>query len=452
MHNQLVVYNTLSQKKEVFVPIRPGHVAFYVCGVTVYDHCHIGHARVYVVFDCMRRYLEWLGYTVTFVQNFTDIDDKIIQRAQEKQISTETLTDGFIQSFFEDMDRLYIKRASLYPKATDYIPSMVKMIERLIDQGSAYVSNGDVYFSVGTFKPYGTLSKKILQDLVSGSRVEVSDKKRNPLDFALWKASRPGEPQWESPWGMGRPGWHIECSAMILDTLGPTIDIHGGGEDLIFPHHENEICQSESFTGKPFSTYWMHNGFVTIRDKKMSKSLQNVWNLKEGLSLFDGETIRFFLLKTQYRSPLSFSEEGMREAKTALEKLRDTLKRYPIELDQEPPSPAMGDLQKQYHLAIQDDFNFAQAIGYLFEMSTVIHKTGQGSQLLYNCGKIMGLFNAKNGQDGSLDPLVESLISQRQLAKENKDYAKADLLRNQLLQDYGIVLEDTKDGLRWRCV
>ncbi len=320
----IYLYNTLSGKKEVFVPSNPPEVTFYTCGVTSYDYCHVGHARVYVVFDCIRRHLAYRGYSVRFVQNFTDIDDKIIKRSNELGEDWRSLTDRFIAACLEDLVALNVLPAESYPRATAYIDQMQALISVLIDKKAAYVAGGDVYFSVAAFPDYGKLSKKVLEDLVAGSRVGVSDIKKDPLDFVLWKSAKPGEPSWESPWGAGRPGWHIECSAMVLSSFGETIDIHAGGQDLIFPHHENEICQSECATGKSFSRYWLHNGFVTIRDEKMAKSAGNFFTIRDLLAKYSGEVVRFFLLKTHYRSPLGFSLEGLDESAQALSRLQHT--------------------------------------------------------------------------------------------------------------------------------
>ncbi len=445
----LKLYDTLTQSLLDFKPQNPNQVSFYVCGVTVYDFCHIGHARAYVNFDCMRRFLEFKGYPVKFVQNFTDIDDKIITRANERNIPFSTLTQQFIDAFFEDMDALHIKRADFYPRATDYIPQMLEMISGLIQSGAAYESQGDVFASVHSFHKYGCLSKKNLDDLQAGARVDISEKKRNPLDFALWKKAKPNEPAWDSPWGAGRPGWHIECSAMVLHTLGETIDIHGGGEDLIFPHHENEICQSESFTGKPLANAWIHNGFVTIKDEKMSKSKQNFFTIRDVLKQFSGEVIRFFLLKVHYRSPLNYSHDGLVEAEQALKRLHTTLNNI------SDSAPVHNDLKtqleaftQQFITAIDDDFNFTQAIGILFEMSRLINKEEAGTAYLRNCGRILGLFEA---QQADTPPAVVLDLSEKRLeARKNKNYALSDSIRKQIQDEFGWILEDTKEGIRWK--
>lgn len=442
----LVLHNSLSGKKEPFTPLKPGEVSFYVCGVTVYDYSHIGHARVYVNFDCMRRFLEDRGFTVKFIQNFTDIDDKIIARSQESGTPYLALTQTFIEAYLEDMGKLFVKPATAYPKATEHIAFMQEMIATLMAQGAAYEVDGDVIFRVSSFPSYGKLSKKVLEDLQSGIRVERSDKKENPLDFVLWKAAKPGEPSWDSPWGLGRPGWHIECSAMAIQHLGPTIDIHGGGEDLVFPHHENEICQSESFTHQPFANYWLHNGFVTIKNEKMSKSKGNFFTIRDILKEFDGEVIRFFLLKVHYRSPLHFSFEGLQEAKQALQKLRHTMATMPLTQPQAEVD-AFALIEKRFYEAIEDDFNFTQAIGILFDLNRLIHKTGSGTAVLLKLGQLLGLLNPEpSSEEPVFSEVVWALVAQRQEAKKNKNYALADQLRAELADVHQVILEDTAAG------
>ncbi len=321
----LRVYNTLSGEKEVFVPLKPGRAGMYVCGVTVYDFCHIGHARANVVFDVIYRYLRYAGYDVTYVRNYTDIDDKIINRANQEGVDYRTISDRYIQAFDEDMERLGLAKPTVEPKATDHIGGIIAIIETLISKGHAYESEGDVYYAVETFPDYLKLSKRNLDEMKAGARVEVGDKKRHPMDFALWKDSKPGEPWWQSPWGKGRPGWHIECSAMSMEFLGATFDFHGGGKDLIFPHHENEIAQSEAANGCQFVRYWLHNGFVNINSEKMSKSLGNFFTIRQVLEKFDPETLRFFILSAHYRSPIDFSDQNLDEARTGLERIYSCL-------------------------------------------------------------------------------------------------------------------------------
>lgn len=449
----LQIFNTLHRQKEPFKPLTPNEVKMYVCGVTVYDRCHIGHARAYVVFDTIRRYLENSGYTVTYVQNFTDIDDKIIRRANEAGITTQELTRQTIADYFTDMAELNIKPATIYPKATESIPEMHAMITTLIENGCAYPTpDGHVYFAVNQFKDYGKLSGKVLDDLIAGHRVEVSDSKQNPGDFVLWKPAKPGEPSWESPWGAGRPGWHIECSAMAAAALGKTIDIHGGGEDLIFPHHENEIAQSECTYHQPFANYWVHNGFVTIDNEKMSKSLKNFVSLRDILDQFDGQTIRFFLQKAHYRSPINFSDAGLTEAKTALNRLKNTA----LNAESSPPSDgqinALNQFENRFTAAMNDDFNTAEAIGVLFDLNKFINTEKTGQELLVKLCGILGLtFSRETFGENELANRVETLIDERNLARKNKDFKRADEIRNQLLGD-GIALEDTADGTRWHRV
>lgn len=449
------VFNTLSGQKEPFIPLREGQVSFYVCGVTVYDYCHIGHARAYVVFDTIRRYLTARNYQVRYVQNFTDIDDKIIQRAALKDMSVTELTETMIQAYFDDMDQLNIQRADSYPRATGHMAEIFEIIQSLLDKNAAYITpSGDVCYSVEAFPPYGKLSKKILDDLVAGARVDVSDQKRNPADFVLWKPSKPGEPAWESPWGAGRPGWHIECSAMAIHELGPTIDIHGGGEDLIFPHHENEIAQSEAHTGQPFAKYWVHNGFVTINDEKMSKSKKNTYSIREILGEYAGEVLRFYLLRSHYRTPFNFSKDGLDESFSSLTRLHKTLATFPVHAD-----PAV-DIASDAHLsgfnarfldAMNDDFNFAGAVGILFELNKFIHREKRGSALLGKLGAILGLFFSDLSSSSQVDEIsdeITQLIDERNKSRTEKDFKRSDEIRAQLL-GMGIQLEDSKEGTRW---
>ena len=449
------VFNTLSGQKEPFIPLREGQVSFYVCGVTVYDYCHIGHARAYVVFDTIRRYLTARNYQVRYVQNFTDIDDKIIQRAALKDMSVTELTETMIQAYFDDMDQLNIQRADSYPRATGHMAEIFEIIQSLLDKNAAYITpSGDVCYSVEAFPPYGKLSKKILDDLVAGARVDVSDQKRNPADFVLWKPSKPGEPAWESPWGAGRPGWHIECSAMAIHELGSTIDIHGGGEDLIFPHHENEIAQSEAHTGQPFAKYWVHNGFVTINDEKMSKSKKNTYSIREILGEYAGEVLRFYLLRSHYRTPFNFSKDGLDESLSSLTRLHKTLATFPVHAD-----PAV-DITSDAHLsgfnarfldAMNDDFNFAGAVGILFELNKFIHREKRGSALLGTLGAILGLFFSDLSSSSPVDEIsdeITQLIDERNKARTEKDFKRSDEIRAQLL-GMGIQLEDSKEGTRW---
>ncbi len=448
----LQLYNTLTKKKELFTPLNPPKVTVYICGVTVYDHCHIGHARAYVVFDIIRRYLKYKDYDVQFVQNFTDIDDKIIARANERGIPCSELTEAMIGAYFKDMALLNIEPADTYPKATDYITEMQTMIQILIEKGHAYEVNGDVCFSVESFKDYGKLSKKVLEDLVSGSRVQARDDKKNPLDFVLWKKAKSNEPSWDSPWGTGRPGWHIECSAMATQNLGPTIDIHGGGADLIFPHHENEIAQSECATNKPFAQFWVHNGFVTIKNEKMSKSTKNFFLVTDILKEVSGEALRFFLMRSHYRSPLNFTMDLLKESEQSLDRLHNTCRRQDVA---NTPSPeqetTLTAFKQQFMDAMDDDINFTAAIGVLFDLNKFVNKEQCGQPLFLELGHLLGLFySVGEDQDKALPIEIDHLIEARAEAKKNKDFAKADALRAQLLNDHHIILEDTAEGTRWK--
>lgn len=441
----IYIHNTLSNKKELFVPQTPNTVRFYVCGVTVYDHSHIGHARAYVTFDCIRRHLIKSGYNVTYIQNFTDIDDKIIAKAQDEQLDINTLTHHYTESYLSDMAALNIMPATHYPKATDHISQMHVIIQSLLDQNIAYItSQGDVCFNVDQCRDYGKLSKKVLSELDAGHRVDINNAKHNPFDFVLWKRSKPNEPSWDSPWGPGRPGWHIECSAMALHHLGHTIDIHGGGEDLMFPHHENEIAQSECHTHQPFANYWIHNGFVTINNTKMSKSLKNTFTIKEILDDFSGETLRFYLLKAHYKTPFNFSLDGLKESDVALKKLHDTLRNYsdPDDLPNE-----LNQYKTRFINALNDDFNVAEAIGILFELAKYIHINHAGVTLLRELGEHIGLFFSDTS-DRQLAPDLLALLNERTAARLAKDYQKADTLRAKLAA-HGIEVKDTSDGSSW---
>jgi len=441
------IYNTLEKQKSLFKSLVPGKVSMYVCGVTVYDYCHMGHARAYVVFDTIRRILSNEGYEVNYVQNFTDIDDKIIKRANEEGRTPESLTKSYIDAYFEDMEQLNIQPANTYPKATHYIGEMIRIVKDLIEKGVAYEVNGDVCFSIASYKDYGKLSKKVLDDLEAGARVDIDSSKENPLDFVLWKKAKPGEPSWKSPWGEGRPGWHLECSAMAIKELGPTIDIHGGGEDLIFPHHENEIAQSECHTGKHFSNYWIHNGFVTINEEKMSKSLGNFFTLREVLKRFSGEVVRFFLLKVHYRSTINFSFDGLEEAKVAYSRLKNTINNVP---DAPIPSELQSDfdaIEHQFLTALRDDFNTAEAIGYLFDLNKLVNTHQVGSSVLKRLGMLIGLFYQEDHLE--LPDEVLKLVEERTAAKQSKDFERADAIRQEIEDSFNIRIRDTREGLQW---
>jgi cysteinyl-tRNA synthetase len=485
------IHNTLSGKKEDFIPLQEKKVGMYVCGVTVYDLCHIGHARSAIVFDTIYRYFRYRGYEVTFVRNFTDIDDKIIRRANEEGVDCKTIAEKYIGEFNIDMGRLGLEKPSVEPRATEHIPEMIQLISALMQKGLAYPGGGDVFFSVGKFKNYGKLSKRDLEEMQAGARVEIDEKKENPLDFALWKGSKPGEPSWESPWGKGRPGWHIECSVMSQKYLGETFDIHGGGRDLIFPHHENEIAQSEAATGKTFARYWIHNGFVNINKEKMSKSLGNILTIKEILKDWHPEVLRLFFLSHHYRSPVDYSEDSFNEAKSGLDRFYITLNAIQEELAK-PISPpqrktdssaienchqAIESFQTRFEEAMDDDFNTAQALGYFYELQTHLNSflslskgnpteeitslLKQGLDHFSKIGWVFGLFRedpgdylARQRKEGlkKLNFTEEEIlrsIEERNLARKEKNYKRADEIRNDLLSK-GIVLEDTPSGTNWK--
>jgi len=501
----LTISNTLAGKKEAFHSISPETVRMYVCGVTVYDYCHLGHARSALVFDVIRRHLEHSGYTVEFVKNFTDVDDKIINRANEQGVPWETVTAKFIDAYYEDMGRLGIRPAWKEPKATEHMADIIRLVERLIQKGMAYQVDGDVYFQVEKYPAYGRLSKRRLEDMQAGARVEVDDRKRHPMDFALWKGSKPGEPSWDSPWGPGRPGWHIECSAMSIRHLGETFDIHGGGMDLIFPHHENEIAQACGATGKEFARYWIHNGFVQVNQEKMSKSLGNFFTIREifGKSEWPeaetGEILRYFLLATQYRSPLDFSDQSLKEAKKAVDGFYDLFKRL-----NEPEGRTLADKRLRESIerckalfdeAMDDDFNTPVAIAELQRLRSDVNKLlDQGLSTearkiarheFRSIGNVLGLFQLEKWQFGShvvpvgqasetdqampltgieaktmgghlspkvefSDEQIEQLIAERLDARKEKNFAKADEIRKSLAA-HGIIIEDKPDGTsRWK--
>jgi len=458
----LKIYNSLNNRKEVFEPITPGQVQMYVCGMTVYDYCHIGHARVLVVFDVVYRYLKHLGYEVTYVRNITDIEDKIINRANENGEPYDQLTERFILAMHEDSDALGVLRPDAEPRATEAVDEMLEMIEVLEQKGFAYqADNGDVYFAVAKFADYGRLSGKKVSELRAGERVEVDAGKRDPLDFVLWKSAKPGEPSWPSKYGDGRPGWHIECSAMSRSLFGNHFDIHGGGQDLQFPHHENEIAQSECCNGEKFVNYWMHNGFVRVNEEKMSKSLGNFFILREVLDSYRAEEIRYFIVSSHYRSQLNYSEEQLDNARSALQRL------YAALLDARPAAlPRDSDYQKRFEEALDDDFNTANAVAVLFDLVREINRSKREqherqhelASLLRHLGGLLGLLQAdaeeflksRAGQSSGLsDTAIEDLVSARLQARADKDWASADRIRDEL-SEAGIVIEDGSDGTRWR--
>jgi len=459
----LKIYNTLAREKQEFVPIVAGKASMYVCGMTVYDFCHLGHARVMVVFDMVSRWLRASGLEVTYVRNITDIDDKIIKRANENNESIGELTARFITAMDEDSAKLGVLRPDIEPRATTHIDGMVDMIAALVTKGFAYpADNGDVFYSVNSFNGYGKLSGKSLEDLRAGERVEVDNHKRDPMDFVLWKAAKPNEPSWDSPWGKGRPGWHIECSAMSADHLGEHFDIHGGGQDLQFPHHENEIAQSEAAHDCTFVNYWMHNGFVRVvsdkdgQEEKMSKSLGNFFTIRDVLKKYDAEVIRFFILRAHYRSPLNYSDSHLEDARQALSRLYTALRGLSVpdaELDWQQPQVA------RFKAAMDDDFNTPEALAVLFELANEVNKTGslETAAILKSLSGILGLLERSPetflqsvvSADGYTSEKIEALIALRLEARQARNFAESDRLRQELMQN-GVVLEDTPQGTTWR--
>ena len=451
----LKIYNTLAREKQTFVPIVAGKVSMYVCGMTVYDFCHLGHARVMVVFDMVNRWLRASGFDVTYVRNITDIDDKIIKRANENGEDISALTQRFIDAMDEDSGQLGVLRPDIEPRATAYIDGMIQMISALIAKGHAYhADNGDVFYSVNSFADYGKLSGKSLEDLRAGERVEVDNFKRDPMDFVLWKSAKPGEPSWDSPWGKGRPGWHIECSVMGAHHLGQHFDIHGGGQDLQFPHHENEIAQSEAAHDCTFVNYWMHNGFVRVDDEKMSKSLGNFFTIRDVLKKYDAEVVRFFILRAHYRSPLNYSDKHLDDAKQALTRLYTALRGVELTAKVDASAPAY----QAFKAAMDDDFNTPEAMAVLFDLANAFNKTKDlaTAQQLKGLANILGLLTRdpeifmQAGSSTSIDAqAIEAKIAARAEAKKAKNFAEADRIRQELLAQ-GIVLEDTAQGTIWR--
>lgn len=459
----LKLYNDLSNRKETFQPLQAGKVRMYVCGMTVYDLCHLGHARVMVVFDVVYRYLQASGYDVSYIRNITDIDDKIINRANERGVPFTELTEEFIQAMHEDADALDVLRPTDEPKATQHMDEILAMISRLIENGHAYaVDNGDVYYDVRSFSDYGKLSGKSIEDLRAGARVELGDAKRDPLDFALWKAAKPDEPAWDSPWGRGRPGWHIECSAMSTKALGDSFDIHGGGADLTFPHHENEIAQSEGATGHPFVKYWMHNGFVRINDEKMSKSLGNFFTVREILEHYRAEEVRYFILTSQYRSPLNYDTEHLDNARAALTRFYTALRGLP-----EKAANGGENYVGRFRDAMDDDFNTPEALAVLFDLVREINRLKESdtdaaaalAAVLRQLGEMLGILQedpedylrggAQAGDDALSDEKIEVMIQARIDARTEKNWGEADRIRDEL-QAAGIILEDGAQGTTWR--
>lgn len=450
------LYNTLTAKKDEFVPIEEGKVKMYSCGPTVYNFFHIGNARPFIIFDTLRRFLEYLGYEVTFVQNFTDIDDKMIKKANEEGTSVKEIAKRYIDEYFIDAKALGIKEADVHPLATENIDAIIDIIKTLIEKGYAYEVDGDVYFSTKKFKDYGKLSHQPLEELESGARVDVDNRKKDAMDFALWKAQKPGEPAWDSPWGLGRPGWHIECSAMANRYLGKTIDIHSGGRDLVFPHHENEIAQSECANDANFANYWIHNGYINVDNQKMSKSLGNFFTVRDVSREYDYEVIRFFMLSAHYRSPINFSADLMLAAKNSLDRIYTCLHNIEFLLNTADEGEVIDVeiYKKRFIKEMEDDLNTADAISVIFELvrdinSAKLSKKGLESahEMLKELGGCLGLLQKSESAD--LDSEVEALIEQRQQARANKDFAKSDEIRDKL-KDMGIALEDTKNGVKWK--
>ncbi|MHB1419425.1 MAG: cysteine--tRNA ligase [Bacillota bacterium] len=487
------LYNTLNRRKEELVPREPGKIYMYVCGPTTYNYIHVGNARPLVVFDTVRRYLEYAGYDVKYVQNFTDVDDKIIARAKEEGLPALELASKYIREYYKDAGALNVRLATVHPKVSDHIEEIKAMISELLSNGCAYAVEGDVYFHVRGYSRYGQLSGRSLDDLLSGARVEVDTRKQDPLDFALWKAARPGEPSWNSPWGAGRPGWHIECSAMASKYLGDEFDIHGGGFDLIFPHHENEIAQAEACTGKRFARYWMHNGFITVNQEKMSKSLGNFFLVREVLDKFEPDVLRFFLLTTHYRSPLDFDDQLLESSRKGLERIKTTISRLAEALDQhaeinleieedkltgEDTSllESANHAETSFKEAMEDDFNTSLAIAALFDFCREVNSyIGRQNPSPFHqlplqrawgvltrlSGEVLGLWSTPptsqdwrrsgHANDGLVDGLVKLVIKMRQDARQRKDWATADAVRDGL-KELGITLEDTPQGCRWSVI
>ena len=461
------LYNTLTRTKEEFVPLEEGKVKMYVCGPTVYNFIHIGNARPFIMFDTLRRYLQYKGYEVTFVQNFTDVDDKIIKRGHEEGISPEEVANKYIDEYFVDADGLGIKRADVHPRVTDNIQQIIDFVKDLEDKGYAYEVNGDVYFDTKKFEGYGKLSRQNQDELEAGARIEVNDQKRHPMDFVLWKSKKAGEPGWNSPWGEGRPGWHIECSVMSNRYLGETIDIHAGGQDLAFPHHENEIAQSEARSGKVFSNYWVHNGYININNEKMSKSKGNFFTVRDISKQYDLEIVRFFMLSAHYRNPVNFSDEMLNQAKAGLERLYNAKEKLEFTISNLSES-SIKDEEKElvnelesyktkFINAMEDDLNTADAVSAIFELSKFINtNVNEESSLEFakmcldkfnELTEVLNIVNKKN--DDILDKDIEDLIQKRTDAKKNKDFKLADDIRQELLNK-GIILEDTRQGTKWK--
>ena len=456
------IYNTMTRKKEELVTLVPGEVSMYVCGPTVYNFFHIGNARPFVVFDTLRRYLEYRGYKVKFIQNFTDIDDKLIRKANEEGITVPEVAERYIKEYYTDADALSVERATCNPRATEHIPQIIALVETLIEKGHAYpAENGDVYFSVRSFPGYGKLSGQSIEDLESGARIDPTDVKRDPLDFALWKGAKPGEPAWDCPWGKGRPGWHIECSAMSMELLGPTFDIHAGGQDLVFPHHENEIAQSEAATGKPFARYWMHNGYINVNNQKMSKSLGNFLLVREIGKEFDLEAVRLFLLGAHYRNPVNFSRDLVEQSNAGLIRIRTARERL-AEAKEGPATDAdaafiasLDEYKGKFCEAMDDDLNTADAIGVLFDYARAVNTfvseprskeaLDKAAVLFDDITRVLGILQHKKEEEFPAEALA--LLEERAIVRKAKDWARADAIRDEL-KAMGFAVEDSKDGAK----
>lgn len=474
MTRKIMVYNTMTRRKEEFLPLEPGKVSIYVCGVTPYNEPHIGNARPFVVWDAIRRFFAKAGYQVHYVQNFTDVDDKIIRAANEQGIPAKEIANRYIEAYFRAMDALNVRHADVYPRVSETILDIIEMVQGLVNEGYAYELEGDVYYSVEKFAGYGKLSGRTLDDMMAGARVEVDERKRNPMDFALWKAAKPGEPSWNSPWGKGRPGWHIECSTMSLKYLGKVFDFHGGGSDLIFPHHENEIAQSQAYCGdsKSFARYWVHNGFITIHAEKMSKSLGNFFTVADILKKYPGETVRFFILQTHYRSPLDFSDEQLQNAQAGLARLATAAENAAVLLERAGDADTAAEMaaraetaQTSFYEAMADDFNTALAISFLFAVAKDINvyynevvnrglafdaaNFSKVQAIFSDMAEVIGILEASETNASEEDGEIEALVEERLAARQEKNWARADEIRDEL-KGRGIVLEDSATGTRWK--
>lgn len=469
----LKIFNTLTRKKEKFIPLKKGEVGIYVCGPTVYNFIHIGNARPFVIFEVVRRYFKFIGYKVKYVQNLTDIDDKMIKKANELGITVRELAQKFIMEYFTDTDSLKIERADVYPRATDHIKEIIEMVKSLEEKGYAYEIDGDVFFDVSKFKGYGKLSHQNIEELRSGSRVKVDKRKKEAIDFALWKRAKEGEPNWESPWGKGRPGWHIECSAMSMKYLGKTFDIHAGGSDLIFPHHENEIAQSEAYSGQQFVKYWMHNGYLCLNNKKMSKSLGNIMKVREIREKYSGEATRYFILSAHYRNPLDFCEEQLQQSRKSLQRLKNTIYNVKYILKQEKFKDSLNkneelligqikENEKKFMEAMDDDFNTPVALSWIFALNKEvnIYLTSEGFKnkkvledvvKFYHdlAGQVLGILGDEDLKINFEEQEIQNLIDEREKARKEKDWSMADKIRDKLKEN-GIILEDTSEGARWK--